>query len=82
MDKNFKIYKLREMGEEDLSKQLEKFKEELYQLRTSKVVGATATKLGRIKVTPRSKIKIKFFAPPSRENECHKRKNKCHKIRF
>ena len=51
MDKNFKIYKLREMGEEDLSKQLEKFKEELYQLRTSKVVGATATKLGRIKVT-------------------------------
>ena len=25
----------------------------------------------------------KFFSPPpSRENECHKRKNKCHKIRF
>ena len=28
-------------------------------------------------------INFSFFRPPpSRENECHKRKNKCHKIRF
>ena len=51
MDKNFKIYKLREMSEDDLSQQLDKFREELYQLRTAKVVGATATKLGRIRVS-------------------------------
>jgi len=50
MDKNFKTFKLREMDDATLSTQLDKFKEELYQLRTAKVVGATATKLGRIKV--------------------------------
>ncbi len=30
MDKNFKIYKLREMKQDELVKQLEKFREELY----------------------------------------------------
>ena len=54
-EKNFKIYKLRAMDQDQLGEQLEKFREELYQLRTSKVVGATATKLGRIRVpTPTS----------------------------
>ncbi len=51
MDKNYKIYKLREMNDKQLGENLAKFKEELYQLRTSKVVGATTSKLGRIKVT-------------------------------
>ena len=50
MDKNFKIYKLRDMKEDELVKQLETFREELYQLRSQRVTGATAKKLGRIKV--------------------------------
>jgi ribosomal protein L29 len=35
MDKNYKIYKLRAMTEKQLADSLAKFKEELYQLRTS-----------------------------------------------
>ena len=52
MDKNFKIYKLRAMGSDELATTLEKFREELFILRSNRVTGATAKKLGRIKVTP------------------------------
>jgi large subunit ribosomal protein L35e len=49
-DKNLRVFKLREQTEDDLSKGLEKLKEELNTLRVSRVAGGTASKLGRIKV--------------------------------
>merc|ERR1712224_765202 len=49
--KKFRVFKLRkESNVEDLSKNLEKLKEELNQLRVAKVAGGTSAKLGRIGV--------------------------------
>ena len=52
MDKNFKVKQLRAMNDDELDKQLRKFREELFSLNTSRVIGnSNATKLGRIKVS-------------------------------
>jgi ribosomal protein L29 len=50
MDKKFRVFKLRNIKDEDNIKSLEKLKEELNTLRIAKVAGGTASKLGRIKV--------------------------------
>lgn len=48
MSQKFRVFKLRNQGEDELNKGLDKLKEELHQLRTAKVSGGTASKLGRI----------------------------------
>ena len=50
VDKKFRVFKLRNQNEDELLKGLDKLKEELSQLRVSKVAGGTAAKLGRIGV--------------------------------
>ncbi len=50
MEKSYKASSLRAKNDEELEGELAKFKEELYQMRTQKVVGAVANKLGKIKV--------------------------------
>jgi ribosomal protein L29 len=50
MSQKFRVFKLRNQTEGDLSKGLDKLKEELSQLRSAKVSGGTAAKLGRIGV--------------------------------
>ena len=50
-DKTFKIYKLRDLKTDQLAKQLDVFRQELFELRSKRVTGATAKKLGRIKVS-------------------------------
>lgn len=49
-DKKLRVFKLRTKKPEELSGDLEKCKEELNQLRVTKVAGSTAAKLGKIKV--------------------------------
>jgi ribosomal protein L29 len=49
-DKKLRVFKLKAKKPEELASELEKCKEELSQLRVSKVAGSTATKLGKIKV--------------------------------
>merc|ERR1711861_72853 len=51
MDKKLRVFKLRkDSSNEDLTKSLDKLKEELNQLRVAKVAGGTSSKLGRIRV--------------------------------
>ncbi len=50
MSQKFRVFKLRNQAEPELNKGLEKLKEELHTLRTAKVAGGTASKLGRIGV--------------------------------
>ena len=51
MEKKFRVFKLRkETNTDELTKNLEKLKEELNQLRVAKVAGGTSAKLGRIGV--------------------------------
>ena len=47
MSQKFRVFKLRNQTDDELNKGLEKLKEELSQLRTAKVAGGTASKLGR-----------------------------------
>ena len=49
-DKKFRVFKLRSQDQAALGEQVNKLKEELQQLKVSKVAGGTASKLGRIKV--------------------------------
>ncbi len=63
MERKVKAYKLREKNDEELEAELGKFKEELYQMRTQKVVGATAGKLGKIKVRTRNRMIVNVLAP-------------------
>jgi len=51
-DKKLRVFKLKSKKPEELTAELEKYKDELNQLRVSKVAGSTATKLGKIKVMP------------------------------
>jgi len=55
MDKKLRVFKLRNVSDEDLAKGLTTCKDELSKLRIAKVAGGTAAKLGKIRV------KIKFF---------------------
>ena len=57
-DKKLRVFKLKSKKPEELTAELEKYKEELNQLRVSKVAGSTATKLGKIKVMPLLKSEI------------------------
>ena len=50
MSQKFRVFKLRNQVEGELTKGLDKLKEELHTLRTAKVAGGTASKLGRIGV--------------------------------
>ena len=51
MSQKLRVFKLRkEASNEDLTKGVEKLKEELNQLRVAKVAGGTSSKLGRIRV--------------------------------
>ena len=56
MSQKFRVFKLRNQPEVELNKGLDKLKEELSTLRTAKVTGGTASKLGRIGV------KIYYFS--------------------
>merc|ERR1712025_664189 len=50
-DKKLRVFKLRKVEKtEELTKELDKLKEELNQLRVAKVAGGTSSKLGRIRV--------------------------------
>lgn len=49
-DKKLRVFKLKNKKPEELTTELEKYKDELNQLRVSKVAGSTAAKLGKIKV--------------------------------
>jgi len=51
MEKQFRVFKLRNESSENLAKKLEVLKKELSQLRCNKVVGGTNTKIGKIKVS-------------------------------
>ncbi len=55
MSAKVRVFKLRNLKPEDLQKELKTCKEELVQLRTSKIAGGTASKLGRIKVATNEK---------------------------
>lgn len=57
-DKKLRVFKLKSKKPEELTAELEKYKDELNQLRVSKVAGSTATKLGKIKVMPLLKSEI------------------------
>lgn len=50
MSQKVRVFKLRTQKEEDLQKGLSDLKSELISLRTAKVSGGTASKLGRIRV--------------------------------
>ena len=54
MEKNLRVFKLRNKSEEELTKNLEGLKKELSELRVAKVGGGTASKLGRIKIVRKS----------------------------
>ena len=64
MEKKVTARKLREKNDAELEIELGKFKEELYQMRTQKVVGATAGKLGKIKVGRNLYINANDFSSP------------------
>ena len=49
-EKKLRVFKLKSKKPEELTAELEKYKDELNQLRVSKVAGSTAAKLGKIKV--------------------------------
>lgn len=50
MDKKFRVFKLREKTDDELTKGVESLKKELSELRVAKVGGGTASKLGRIRI--------------------------------
>ena len=50
MSQKFRVFKLRNQTDDELNKGLEKLKEELSQLRTAKVAGGTASKLGTLQI--------------------------------
>ena len=60
-DKKLRVFKLKTKKPEELTAELEKYKDELNQLRVSKVAGSTATKLGKIKVIFSEENQIKNF---------------------
>jgi len=49
-DKKLRVFKLRNVGDEELLKGLEEYKKELNNLRTLKITGGTSAKLGKIRV--------------------------------
>merc|ERR1712091_225142 len=76
MDKKLRVFKLRkEASVEDLSKGLEKLKEELNQLRVAKVAGGTSSKLGRIRVVRKAVAKYLTLINEKNRNDL-KEKNK------